>query len=871
MKKSLLLIAVPLLLFLPTEKQSTHLQHFSEPIDALSVHFPHQQDVISVRAKEGNSWGAWKELHVENEQDPTLQESNLIMFQGGVTDVEFSKPIDASAVHPITVSHEPAHYLIAAKNDPGMPHILSREEWGADDSLLYTSKIKPKPASSASSAAPVSNDNGDNVSEREADCMNAQKNFPDEFKTERTERKDANGKTLRWPRQYSKEINLLVVHHTAITVTGDARTGAEKVRALYTYHADNRGWGDIGYHYVIDDEGQIYEGKSGGKLVVAGHAYCHNVDTIGIAMLGNFDIEKPTQVQMKSLQWLLSDLSKTYNIDPSKNTEYHGATLPPIVGHGDLLKTDCPGYYVKKTLDQVRSHVITEKLSTGIDFPVAPRIFATSSSSVPYVSNADKRLQKRIVQGTKGEVPIIREGVSPLGSNILTGRPADTVRFSVRFIAGKNAFGKRSEISSARLEAPTAALWQVIDGVDIPISDQLIAPEAIPTHGSILLQLKVLLPINAGTTSLTFGDTEFQLVASGKRQLGARGSEKIPTQVVRSQVRTRATSHPSTSLRASRPPATSSVSSATSSSSISSTPSSSSQRGEEQFDSTQDKPAASSEPTSQPFDLTQGKPANEPTIRILLSYWEEIATVSVNGGTPIVLSADQQDCVATKNNAVINRGIVRIDGHEGTVGIDSWNRAHTHFRGIIECRVIDGQLTLINEVSLEDYMFGIGEEPDTELYEKQRAFAIAARTYAAYYTDPAHRKFKGMPYDGSDSAASFQRYEGADFADENRRWVNAVKSTKNQVLTVNGEIIKPPYFSSDDGRTRTPAEAKWGNFPFAEIFSSKPDPWCEGMKMSGHGVGMSGCGAKGQAKEGKTAEEILQYYYPGTTIEKRSS
>lgn len=83
----------------------------------------------------------------------------------------------------------------------------------------------------------------------------------------------------------------------------------------------------------------------------------------------------------------------------------------------------------------------------------------------------------------------------------------------------------------------------------------------------------------------------------------------------------------------------------------------------------------------------------------------------------------------------------------------------------------------------------------------------------------------------------------------------------------NNTIIKPPYFSSDDGRTRTPAEAGWKTFPFAEIFTSKPDPWCNGMTLRGHGVGMSGCGAEGQANEGKTGEEILKYYYPGTELQ----
>ncbi len=87
------------------------------------------------------------------------------------------------------------------------------------------------------------------------------------------------------------------------------------------------------------------------------------------------------------------------------------------------------------------------------------------------------------------------------------------------------------------------------------------------------------------------------------------------------------------------------------------------------------------------------------------------------------------------------------------------------------------------------------------------------------------------------------------------------------MLAVENEIIRAPYFSVSDGRTRSPLEAGWKDFPYAEIFASKDDPWCKGMPMAGHGVGMSGCGAEGQAKEGRTGEEILEYYYPGATIE----
>ncbi|MEI8230847.1 MAG: SpoIID/LytB domain-containing protein, partial [Candidatus Peregrinibacteria bacterium] len=190
----------------------------------------------------------------------------------------------------------------------------------------------------------------------------------------------------------------------------------------------------------------------------------------------------------------------------------------------------------------------------------------------------------------------------------------------------------------------------------------------------------------------------------------------------------------------------------------------------------------------------------------------------------------------------------------------------SRYRGTITCQMISGSPALINELPLEEYMAGIAEEPDTELYEKQRAFASAARSYAAFYTDPAHRKFPGMPYDGDDSPARFQLYRGMATEVANPQWIRAVQSTAGQVIMKDGQIVKTPYFSSDDGRTRSPDEQGWKNFPFVEVFVSKPDPWCRGFPLSGHGVGMSGCGAAGQAKEGKKAEEILKYYYPGTVI-----
>jgi peptidoglycan hydrolase-like amidase len=683
------LLALPFLFSSPALPSEGIVRTFETPVDAVSVTLPEESATADVSYFADGAWSDWETLSVENEQDPLLKESNLMMFPEPVTKIRI-KSETTFEVQPITVSREPVRYQVAATKNTGTPRVLSRKEWGANDSMLFR-KESDKP----SNETPEENggNNSGAIPARVQECNTAQFNYPDEFKIKKTETTDSSGRIYRWPLQYSKSVELLAVHHTAVKGDGDTRSGAERVRALYEYHANNRGWGDVGYHYLIDEDGQIYEGKAGGKYVVAGHAYCNNIGTVGVALLGNFEVEEPSQEQLKALQWLLKDLTDTYNIDPSKNIQFHGKTMPPIVGHRDLLSTDCPGFYAYGTLNEIRKHVASGDVDASVKIPV-------------------------------------KAGTVPKSSK-------------------KSSSSKRSVSSkkSSAISLPKRSTGELSRA----------AQRALNRQGSTLLLRK----LRRGVAS--------QKSASSKS-------------VSRRPVTVRSSASSSKKSVVSR--ASSSRRSIVSNSS--------------------------------------------PEIRIRLTRKETGET----------------------NCSAYNLDVLR-----------------TKFRGSIECTVVDGIAALINTVTLEDYMTGLAEEPDTEPYEKQRAFAIAARTYAAYYMDPSHlRKFPGKPYDGSDSPATFQLYGGKDFEANNPRWVKAVKDTANEVLTFKGQIIRAPYFSGDDGRTRTPAEAGWNNFPFAEIFTSKDDPWCAGDTLRGHGVGMSGCGSEGQANEGKSGEEILKYYYPGTTI-----
>lgn len=684
------MILASLLAALPLFASTSDVQSFAQPVDAVSVELPTQASTAQVRYKNAlGEWSIWQDMFVESEQDPLTRESNLVMFDEPAMQIDIRG--DVTSVHPITVSAAPVSYKVAATGNTQAPRILSREDWAADESLLYRSG-----EASEGSTGESSGDNGPVTSQRVKDCEQAQTDYPQEFKVQKTVRTQ-NGNDLRWAFQYSPSVKVIAVHHTAVKVDGDSRSGAERVRALYAYHANNRGWGDVGYHYLVDEDGKIYEGKAGGEYVVGGHAYCNNIGTVGVALLGNFEEEQPTQKQLKALQWLLTDIADTYDIDLGKNVKFHGKTMPPVVGHRDLVSTECPGFYLYGALDQIRKNAASGDVDAAVSLPKLPGTVSRERASARAVTRK----------------PTVDSGVPRRVQRILDSQASNQLRRKIGSNAGKE------------VEAGTAA-------------------------------------------------------RRAARLSGASSSRRSVRPVSRSSI-----------SRSSRPTTSKSSSSRSS---------------------------RTSTPTR----------ASSPDIRIHLSRQE-------NGAT----SCDAYDLATLR----------------------------TKYRGTVTCTEINGKATLINTLPLEDYMAGLAEEPDTEPYEKQRAFAIAARTYAAHYMQETYRKFPGMPYDGDDSPARFQMYGGIAFEEKNPRWVKAVRDTEGKVLKKDGKIIRPPYFSSDDGRTRTPKEAGWGNFPFAEIFTSKDDPWCAGMPMAGHGVGMSGCGAEGQANDGKTGEEILEYYYPGTTIE----
>lgn len=170
-------------------------------------------------------------------------------------------------------------------------------------------------------------------------------------------------------------IRKLVVHHSASP--NHPADPASVVRDIYALHVKGRGYQDIGYNFLIDHHGVVYEGRwaraypagqlhdgedGHGRGVMGGHATTVNAGACGVCLIGDFTFALPSTAALTSLVQLLAWKAGRFMIDPSGADPFappYGAvaTFPNIVGHRGVGSTVCPGRGANSQLPWVRSEV----------------------------------------------------------------------------------------------------------------------------------------------------------------------------------------------------------------------------------------------------------------------------------------------------------------------------------------------------------------------------------------------------------------------------------------------------------------------------------------------------------------------------------
>jgi uncharacterized protein with LGFP repeats len=186
----------------------------------------------------------------------------------------------------------------------------------------------------------------------------------------------ADEKAVRDKPVYAESVKIVFVHHTNHSDSYDCRDVPAMLRSMQEHHIQDMGWNDLGYNFVVDRCGTIYEGRAGGvdRAVQGAHTKGFNTGSVGIAALGRFDggdasprpmLEAIAAVAAWKLRPGLDPRGRVRMVSTNSESRYPKGTsveLNVISGHRDGYETACPGETIYAALPLLRE--LTSRLRT---------------------------------------------------------------------------------------------------------------------------------------------------------------------------------------------------------------------------------------------------------------------------------------------------------------------------------------------------------------------------------------------------------------------------------------------------------------------------------------------------------------------------
>ncbi|HUQ22538.1 MAG TPA: N-acetylmuramoyl-L-alanine amidase [Gaiellaceae bacterium] len=259
---------------------------------------------------------------------------------------------------------------------------------------------------------------------------------------------NADEKIRRASPSFAPVLRLALVHHTAGANGYTAAQSPAIVRAIELYHVQGNGWNDIGYNFLVDRFGQVFEGRYGGieRNVVGAHAEGFNTGSVGVAVLGEYGSLSVAQKARDALATLLAWRLDLAHIDPATTLSFVSggnarfpAGLPvflrTVSGHRDTGFTDCPGNGLYGILNELTADVARRGL---------PKLYApTVTGAVPGLV----RFRARLSSALPWTVDAYNESGLAVGSFAGLGPAVDWTWDSSPFPAGKYSYAIRSDAS----------------------------------------------------------------------------------------------------------------------------------------------------------------------------------------------------------------------------------------------------------------------------------------------------------------------------------------------------------------------------------------------------------------------------------------
>lgn len=618
-------------------------------------------------------------------------------------------------------------------------------------------------------------------------------------------RESSDGNFLKRPESIHTNKSKIIIHHTAEDDTSLLTWWHEAVlkalQNIYKYHALTRWRGDIGYNFIIDPYGNIYEGRAWWAWVVWAHVSWNNTPTVGIALMGNFNVNVPTDQALKSLVKLVTALSKKYKINPQSTVTYFkkSDTFPylksytnyAVAWHTDAWITSCPWTNLYALFPDIRDQVsknLSAALLISTRTVTKPATLVQRWISLAWRYYSDSSTSTFIL-------PIRWKGVSSCtttDSTIVINSCTSQNNQLVISLTKKWSSGIKT------ISVMTNS-WTKTFSMNLIRQDDFatIANQTKTSYSNRKSISPASQSINKITSKIHLSDISTLL--------------KSPLNILLYELSTSYSRYETScdwwcSIQA------------------------------DGKTYTDDSPIIE---TSNGF------------IYLTLPTFENALAVAHLEITPLSWGMLYVNNYTRKSYGGTPWNIFR------------WSLVRTKdsIKNLDSGKFID-QAVVINKTSFENYMQGIAETSDSDNIIKQKLILLLAKMYTLFYIG-GKNIHPSIPvwasYQAIDNPDMFQKYVWAWREKTSKLSATLLSDIKDTLVMYDDYVPILPYFSCSAWFTRSAREKRWWNdTPYLQ---SKLD-FSACLDFNGHGVWLSGKWAQFLADKGWTLEQILQYYYP---------
>ncbi len=380
---------------------------------------------------------------------------------------------------------------------------------------------------------------------------------------------------------YASAVHMVFVHHTATTNDYTEAQVPSILRSIYAYHVQANGWNDIGYNYLVDRFGQIWEGRYGGitRNVIGAQTLGFNTGSVGIAYIGDGQSTPLTDAARAALVSLIAWRLDLAHVDPRSTTQMVSGgnpkyaagtqvTLRAVSGHRDGTLTDCPGDTIYAELPQIAQ----DAYASGLPKIFAPQASALTSYPVRFAATLSTSLiwTVRVLDaagttiasksGTGTSVAWIWDGRSAAGAPVAPGVAASW-SIEAQDAAGNHALpatggllGTAAPVTPGSASAVTVAPSSISPDGDgqadaATVTFSLASPATVTVTvqdslGAVLSTVLPPTPMQAGPVSLdwtgagadpgtTVPDGAYRVVVATTDGAGVSTTSSAPVAVVR--------------------------------------------------------------------------------------------------------------------------------------------------------------------------------------------------------------------------------------------------------------------------------------------------------------------------------------------------